>query len=111
MSGHNIITQLAGGMQPTTVTAAGTSATDAAAIGVGMTVTAGTGAEGVILPTCEPGSICIIKNTGTGNLIVYPHSGGYINAAASSFTMATLTACIFIRTGTTQWYTVPYAAS
>jgi len=113
MSGHNILSQLAQGLGCRTVTAAGTTQSGATPVEPGFTTTAGTGTEGVILPQCEVGTICIIKNTGAGNLKVYPDTGSAINAgsANAALTMATVTSCILVRTGALQWQSIPTVPS
>lgn len=99
------------------LTPAGTVLADATQISVGtpaLIVAAGDGTAGIKLPRASKGKILYVKNTGGGNLKVWPHdSGDQINAisAGSSLSMATVTSAVFVAADTTHWYTVPLLPS
>lgn len=98
-----------------TVAAAGSSNTDATALGYGFNlVTAADGTKGVILPNAASGTIIFVKNSSASALKVYPDSGAAINALTATtgaYSMAANTLSTFIAYGTTQWYSMPLVAS
>jgi len=99
------------------VTPAGTVQADAAAIPANaspaLIVSAGNGTAGIRLPKAVKGKAYAIKNTGGSALLVYPAVGDGINAVAvnSPLSMAALTSCDIMASGSVTWYTVPLLPS
>ena len=93
----------------TGITAAGTTQGGGTALTkeVNIVSTVSAGATGVVLPTAVAGMIVTVTNTTANSMIVYPASGGQINALGTNagFTMGTTT-IQFVAPTTTQWYTV-----
>jgi hypothetical protein len=91
----------------TSISAAGSSQGDATvlakAFNVVSTVSAG---QGVVLPTAVAGMRVTIINTSGATLLVYPATGGTINALATNagYSLPTLGRLDYIATSTTQWY-------
>ena len=91
----------------TGISAAGSSQGDATALtkafNVVSTVSAG---QGVVLPTAIAGMRITVINTSGATLLVYPASGGAINALATNagYSLPTLGRLDYIATSTTQWY-------
>ena len=91
----------------TGITAAGSTQGTATALtkafNVVSTVTAG---QGVVLPTAVAGMRVTVVNTSATTLLVYPASGGTINALAlnAGYSLPTLGRLDFIASSTTQWY-------
>lgn len=112
MQSTNVGTQTLS-MATATVAAAGTVQGDAAAIAAGLTLVTGSTNAGVLLPAAVGGQVVIIKNNVAGNMKVWPTTGDAINAGAANaaYTMATLTAAMFVSFDATTWYTVPLLAS
>ena len=97
------------------VSAAGTVQANATAITkeVNVVSTVASGA-GVVLPTAVAGMEIKIVNTAANALLVYPASGGKINALATdaSYTIGATSAMLqFVATSTTQWYVTGAAYS
>lgn len=99
-----------------TLAAAGSSASDAAAIVTQVVIATGAdGAKGIALPAAATteGPILVI-NDAAATLLVYPVNGGNdnINALAedAAFSMAGGEWALFIPTSATQWYTATRAA-
>lgn len=90
-----------------TVAAAGTSqATGAAIRASNVTVTSASGTNAVVLPNADIGdSILLYSSAATNALLVFPPSGGNINAAAAnaSFSAAAQTPYYFTKVSATQW--------
>ena len=88
------------------VTAAGSSATDAelvsAAITRASTVASGTGVK---LPAAEAGAMMVVRNDGAETLTVYPQTGSTIDGAAS-VTIVAAKASLFFGTSNTTWVTL-----
>ena len=98
----------------TAVAAAGANQGNAAALAEGLNVvSAADGTKGVRLPTAVAGAIVIVKNTAAGALKIYPASGAAVNAviADGSYDITNLTSTLLVASSTTQWYSVPLAAS
>jgi hypothetical protein len=96
------------------VAAAGANQGNAAALSEGLNVvSAADGTKGVRLPTAVAGAVVIIKNTAAGALLIYPATGGAINAIAanSSYSITNLTSTMLVASSATQWYSVPLVAS
>lgn len=97
------------------VTAAGSSVSDAAALSGGFNlVGSADGTKGVVLPsTPTAGTVVEVKNNASSGLKVYPDAAATINAISShaAITMAANTCCRFIATSATQWYTDPLVPS
>ena len=98
------------------VTAAGSSQTDAAAVGTkspAFILAAGDNTVGIRLPLAAKGMLFYVKNTGGGSLKVYPASGDAINAivADSPLVMVTVTSAVFVAKDSTTWYTFPLLPS
>ena len=97
-----------------TITAAGTSAGTATAIpaNTGVALVNGQSSQtGAILSASTPLAYPVyVFATGATAPVIYPPTGHTINSGASSVTMsAAISGAIFMRTSTTQWYTVPLA--
>lgn len=98
-----------GGTTPA-ITAAG--ATQATATGLvtsinNVTVVAA-GANGVRLPTAEPGMQILVRNSdASDSLNIYPETGGQINAlgANAAYALSAGSTVQLFATTTTQWYT------
>lgn len=96
------------------VAAAGSTQGNAAALAEGLNVvSAADGTKGVRLPTAVAGAVVIVKNTAAGALLIYPATGGAINAVAAngSYSITNLTSTMLVASSTTQWYSVPLVAS
>jgi hypothetical protein len=93
----------------TAISAAGTVQGNATAltkeINVVSTVASG---AGVVLPTAVAGMVLTITNTSANSLLVYPATGGVINALATNagYTQPSSATLQFIAPTATQWYTV-----
>ena len=88
--------------------AAGVNQGDATALTTDLNVVTGAdGAKGVVLPTAAAGMSIAVINTANAVLLVYPATGGQINAlgANASFSQGAYEACIFVCTAALQWYT------
>jgi hypothetical protein len=74
-------------------------------INIVSTVTSG---QGVALPTAVAGMVLYVTNTSANSLLVYPASGGIINAlsANAALTQGAGATLQFIAPTTTQWYSV-----
>ena len=105
-------TTFANGYQqsPTTVAAAGSNQGDSTAVTAGLSmlsITSTGGSQGVKLPTASIGQIItLVRVTATNVVLIYPNTGGYIDAgvvnAALSMTAATkVVVCVGI--STTAW--------
>jgi len=96
------------------VAAAGANQGNAAALAEGLNVvSAADGTKGVRLPTAVAGAVVIVKNTAAGALLIYPATGGAINAVAAngSYSITNLTSTMLVASSATQWYSVPLVAS
>ena len=96
------------------VAAAGANQGNAAALSEGLNVvSAADGTKGVRLPTAVAGAVVIVKNTAAGALLIYPATGGAINAVAAngSYSITNLTSTMLVASSATQWYSVPLVAS
>jgi hypothetical protein len=96
------------------LTAAGTTAGTAILITEKFAlVTAATSATGVILPSSAKfGTPYYIVGVGSAAPVVYPPTGGSINAGAANagLTLSAATAtAILMRSSTNQWYSFPLA--
>lgn len=96
--------------------AAGTTRADATAMTASFNwVTGADAAKGVIIPAPTAGRVIIVKNDDTANAVlkVYAPGSAKINGTAGStaFSMAAKTACLFVAYDTTDWFSVPLAAS
>jgi len=99
----------------TAVTAIGTNAATAAALGQGFNVvTGGDGTKGVILPVAKPGMRVELKGVTAGVLKVWPQTGATINGLSESAAISLASGLIpatFIASSATQWYTMPLLPS
>ena len=97
------------------VTAAGSTAADAAQLSQGLNVVTGAdGTKGVILPVAVPGMQVIVKGVTAGVLKVYPETSSTINALSASAAISLASGAIpvtFVASTATQWYTLPLVAS
>ena len=96
--------------------AAGSTRADATAMTASFNwVTAADATKGVVLPAPTAGRVLIVKNDDTANAIlkVYAPGSAKINGVAGStaFSMAAKTACFFVAYDTTDYFSVPLAAS
>ena len=93
----------------TGISAAGTVQANATAITKELNVvsTVASGA-GVVLPTAVAGMVLTITNTSANNLLVYPASGGTINALSSNaaLTQGAGSTIELVAPTSTQWYTI-----
>jgi predicted RecA/RadA family phage recombinase len=98
-----------------TVAAAGSTQSDAAALGTGLNIVTGAdGTKGVVLPTAKAGMIVYLKGTTAGVLKVYPATGGTINALSANAAMSLASGAvpaILVASSATQWYTFPLLPS
>ena len=91
----------------TGISAAGSSQGDATALTKAFNVVSTvSGGQGVVLPTAVAGMRVTVINTSGATLLVYPASGGAINALATNagYSLPTLGRLDYIATSTTQWY-------
>ena len=89
-----------------TLTAAGSSASDALALSaVHNRVSTTAASTGVKLPTAEAGAIVTVANDGANSLTVYPQTGATIDGA-SSVAIATTKRRIFVGISPTVWVSV-----
>ncbi len=73
-----------------------------------------TSLDSVILPaatTVPSGSLLTVINRGAAAAKVFADTGSAINSAATSLVVGIGTSCIFVRTGSTQWDTIPLLPS
>ena len=96
--------------------AAGSTRADATALTASFNwVTAANATKGVVLPAPTAGRVLAIKNDDTANAVlnVYAPGSAQINGVAGStaYTMAAKTACFFVAYDTTDWFSIPLAAS
>ena len=96
--------------------AAGSTRADATALTASFSwVTAADATQGVVLPAPTAGRVIAIKNDDTANAVlkVYAPGSAQINSVAGStaFSMAAKTACFFVAYDTTDWFSIPLAAS
>lgn len=103
---------------PEAVAAAGSTQSDATAIGASTGFAHCTGADatkGVKLPAATAGKVVIVKNSDAANAVlkVYPATGDAINAlsANAALSMAAKTCAVFVALDTTTWYTAPLLPS
>lgn len=89
-----------------TLTAAGSSATDALQLSAVYSRVATTAAStGVKLPPCETGAMVAVANDGANSLTVYPATGATIDGGAN-VAIATTKRRIFIGISPTVWVSV-----
>ena len=91
----------------TGISAAGSSQGDATALTKAFNVVSTvSGGQGVVLPTAVAGMRITVVNTSGATLLVYPASGGAINALATNagYSLPTLGRLDYIATSTSQWY-------
>ena len=88
------------------VTAAGSSATDAQSVSAVVTrVSTAAASTGVKLPVAEVGAMMVVRNDGANTLTVYPQTGATINGSASD-SIAAGKAHLFFGTSPTTWVTL-----
>ena len=94
------------GQVDNSVTAAGTTATDATQVNnTWVRVSTAAASTGVKLPVAEVGAMMVVRNDGANTLTVYPQTGATIDGAASvSVTAAKAT--LFFGTSPTTWVTL-----
>ena len=89
-----------------TLTAAGSSATDALALSaVHNRVSTTAASTGVKLPTAEAGAIVTVANDGANTLTVYPQTGATIDGGAS-VAIATTKRRLFVGISPTVWVSI-----
>ena len=92
------------------LTAAGTSNTDALALSAAINrVTTTAASTGVRLMLPEVGSQVVVINSGANALTVYPGTGAQINALTATtggFSVAAGGRALFIGTSSTNWFAV-----
>jgi cytoskeletal protein CcmA (bactofilin family) len=93
------------------ITATGTTQGAAAALTKQINVVATSVAavnDGVMLPAATAGMTCIVINTSSANVKVYPTSGVTIDSLGTntSFTQGPGARLMYVATSTTQWYTM-----
>jgi hypothetical protein len=93
-----------------TLTAAGTSNTDALALSATINrVTTTALSTGARLPLPEAGSAIVVVNSGANALLVYPGTGASINALTAStggFSVAAGGRAMFVGTSSTNWFAI-----
>jgi len=93
-----------------TLTAAGTSNTDALALSAAINrVTTTAASTGVRLMLPETGSQVMVINSGANALLVYPGTGASINALTATtggFSVAAGGRALFVGTSSTNWFAV-----
>lgn len=114
--GYFVKVEGGGAVQASSVAAAGSTQTDAAALNVGFNfVTAADGTKGAVLPAGAVGRIVYVKNSDAANAVlkIYPPTSGTINALAANgaISMALKTSAVFICLDGTAWYTIPLLPS
>ena len=86
-----------------TVTAAGSSATDATSVSAVVTrISSAAASTGVKVPTAEAGAMMVIRNDGANTVTIYPQTGGTINGGAST-TVAAAKSVLLFGTSATAW--------
>lgn len=94
------------GLVDNSVTATGSSASDAAQVNNAFVrVATAAASTGVKLPTAETGAMMVVRNDGANTLTVYPQTGTTINGSAST-TIAASKATLFVGTSPTTWVTL-----
>lgn len=101
-----------GGQYNGSVTAAGSSQTDATAIVSSLNVVASAdGSKGVILPAGQVGDAVTIFNNSGSTLKVYPPSGAAISVPATglgtanaAYSHTTYAVCTYVCVSSTQWF-------
>ena len=89
-----------------TLTAAGSSASDALALSTVFSRVSTTAAStGVKLPTAEAGAFLVVANDGANSLTVYPQTGATIDGA-SSVAIATTKRRLFVGISPTVWVSI-----
>ncbi len=91
----------------TGISAAGSSQGDATALTKAFNVVSTvSGGQGVILPTAVAGMRVTVINTSGATLLVYPASGGAINALATNagYSLPTLGRLDYVAVSSSQWY-------
>lgn len=96
------------GTQNTSVSAAGTTQSDATALEASDNIVSTVAASsGVIVPNTDIGDSMFVYNSGANPLKVYPPSAGSQKfnqlAANAAFTLQTNTGCMVKRVSSTQW--------
>ena len=90
--------------------ALGSTATDALQLSaVWNTITTSSASTGVKLPPTEAGAVVGIRNDSGQTITVYPATGSTINAAASSFSLATAKTALFFAPSATTWAAITTA--
>lgn len=96
-------TQAITGTATNSITAAGTSATDATQLSTSISrISTAAASTGVKLPVCENGAECFVANDGANTVTVYPQTGTTIDGAAS-VTIATTKRRYFVGITPTAW--------
>lgn len=92
------------------LTAAGTSNTDALALSATINrVTTTAASTGVRLMLPEAGSAVVVVNSGANALLVYPGTGAQINALTATtggFSVAAGGRAMFVGTSSTNWFAI-----
>lgn len=92
------------------LTAAGSSNTDALALSAAINrVTTTAASTGVRLMLPEVGSAVVVINSGANALLVYPGTGAQINALTAStggFSVAAGGRALFVGTSSTNWFAI-----
>lgn len=100
-------TQICGTVQDN-VTATGTGQSDAFFSAADhIIVTTAAAGTGVRLPAAQPGAEVTVKNLGANAVLVYPATGGTINALAANagFSIAAASQARFLGRNSTGWVT------
>lgn len=94
------------------VTAAGSTAADATQLTaeINRLTTVG-GSTGVKLWTPEEGDSCQLYNSSGTTALIYPATGGTINASAASLSFPTAKSVTLIADSATHWFSVPVVPS
>ncbi|MSR16105.1 MAG: hypothetical protein EXR86_16470 [Gammaproteobacteria bacterium] len=112
---------LASGNSPlSTISICGDGATGLVAVGstiadalqlsaVWNTITTSSASTGLILPPTEVGAVVGIRNDSGQTIVLYTKSGSTINAAATSFNIATAKTVMVFATSATTWAAITTA--
>lgn len=114
LMGYSMPFPLAGelGNDVSSINGAGTTAGAATPIRTHFVlITGASSATGAILPSdAKIGTPYYVVSKGSAAAVIYPPTSGTINSGAASVTMsAAVSAGIFMRASTNQWYSFPLA--
>ena len=102
-----VATEICGNIQDNITAAGSTQGTAVLLTGDHCIVTTAAASTGVILPPAQPGADVTVKNLGANAVLVYPATGGAINALAANagFSIAAAGQGRFLGRDATRWVT------